>query len=244
MSESAAAPVPDKGLFSRAIGIITSPGSTFAAVVRSPRPAGILLLCCIVMGLASGLPQFNDNVRRSALEQQIAQMERSSGRPVQPNVYEQMERFSHFSGYATMGSMFIVMPVLCLLFAAVYWAVFNALLGGTATFKQVLGIVTHSQVIAALGAVAAMPVIYLQGVTNVWGPFTLGGLLPMLEPGTPLTNFLNGIGFFPVWQTIATAIGLAVLYKRKTTGIAIGLLVIYLLVMAGFTSLFSSMGAR
>src|SRR5689334_19841571 len=102
MSESAAAPVPDKSLFSRAIGIITSPGSTFAAVVGSPRPAGILLLCCLVIGLATGLPQFNDNVRRSALEQQIAQMERS-GRAVPPNVYEQMERFSHYSGYATIG---------------------------------------------------------------------------------------------------------------------------------------------
>jgi hypothetical protein len=241
MSESAAAPVPDKGLFSRAIGIITSPGSTFAAVVQSPRPAGILLLCCVVMGLATGLPQFNDKVRRSALEQQIAQMERS-GRPVPASGYEQMERFSHYSGYATMASMFIVMPVLCLLFAAVYWAVFNAILGGTATFKQVLGIVTHSQVIAALGAVAAVPVIYLQGVTNLWGPFTLGALLPMLEPGTPLASFANGIGFFQIWQMIVTAIGLGVLYKRKSTGIAIGLIVLYLLITAGFTTMFSSMG--
>jgi len=56
---------------------------------------------------------------------------------------------------------------------------------------------------AALFSMLTFLVIYLQGVTNVWGPYTLGALLPMLEPGTALTAFLNGIGFFPVWQTIS-----------------------------------------
>ena len=40
-------------------GIIVSPGATYKDALRDPRPVGILLVCCLVIAMATGLPQFN-----------------------------------------------------------------------------------------------------------------------------------------------------------------------------------------
>ncbi len=62
-------------------------------------------------------------------------------------------------------------------------------MGGMATFKQVLAIVTHSQVIGALGLVAALPIYILgSGAMTMSGPFNLGALAPMLEEGSTLAT--------------------------------------------------------
>jgi hypothetical protein len=174
------------------------------------------------------------------LDSQVQAVERFTGQPVPPEAYAGMEQQARYGGYITIVSMFVFVPVICVIFAAIYWAVFNTILGGTATFKQVLTIVTHSQVIAALGAVAAVPIQYAQGVQSWAGPFNFGALLPMLEPGGFAASFLSGIGVFTLWQLVVTAIGLAVLYRRRTGNIAIGLIVAYLVITAVVTAVFSS----
>ncbi len=232
MTEPSTAPVPDKGLIARAIGIVTAPGETFRSVVKEPRPALMLLLVCAVIALATALPQFTERGRLAALEMQVQQTERFM--TVTPEAYQAMERNSHYGGYMTLGFTFIFLPIGTLLFGALYWAVFNAIMGGTASFKQVLGIVAHSQVITALGAVASAPIQLAKGSMTTVGPFNLGALLPMLEPGSFLANFLGSLGVFQIWGTIVTAIGLGVLYNRKPRNIAITLLVITALFAGGW----------
>ena len=56
----------------------------------------------------------------------------------------------------------------------------------------------------------------------------------MLEPG-PTANFLAGISFFALWQQVVCAIGLGVLYRRKSTGIAVALIALTLAIVAAFT---------
>ncbi len=117
--------------------------------------------------------------------------------------------------------------------------IFNAILGGTATFKQVLGIVTHSMVISALGVAVGAPVMYIKGTMSSMGPFNLAALVPMLEEKSFLVQFLGFIDPFRVWSIIVTAIGLGVLYKRKSSNIAIALLVVYALIAGGVAAFFS-----
>ncbi len=109
---------------------------------------------------------------------------------------------------------------------------FNVGLGGTATFKQVLCVVGHATIITALGAVIGAPVQYAQGTMSAFGPFTLTALLPMLSETSFLARFLSFVNVFSIWGTIVTAIGLGVLYRRKTTNIAIGLFALSALVAA------------
>lgn len=240
MPDSVATAPSGKGVFSRAIGIIFSPGATYREALQVPRPAGILLLCCLVIALATGLPQFTEHGRQAMLDSQVQGIERFTGQTVTPEMYAQMERQAMYGGYITFGWVFVMMPVASLIVTALLWVVFNALMGGTATFKSVLTVVTHSQVIGALGAVVAAPIQYLQGIQNIAGPFNLGALLPMLEPGSFFANFLGAVSVFVLWQLTVCGIGLAVLYKRTVGGVTLGLMAVYLVLMAVIAGLISS----
>ena len=240
MADSVVTAPSDKGVISRAIGIIGSPGATYKEALRDPRPAGILFLCCLVIALATGLPQFTERGQQAALDSQVQAIERFTGQPVTPEVYAQMERQAVYGGYFAMVGVFVMMPVMSLIIAGLLWVVFNAVLGGSATFKAVLTVVTHSQVIGALGAVAAAPIQYLQGVQSMAGPFNFGALVPMLDPGSFLAMYLGSIGVFVLWQLAVCAIGLAALYSRSVGRVTAGLITTYLVLAAVITGAISS----
>lgn len=228
-------PARPMGLLARAIGVITSPRATFENIVAHPRPFAILFLVAVVIALTAGVPQFTESGRQAALDAQIRNTERMTGQPMGPEQIERMERFSQYTGYFAIVGAFIFLPIFSLIITAIYWALFNALLGGTASFKQVLAVVTHSQVIGALGALIGVPIQLMQGTMSMGGPFNLGALAPMLDEGSRLAGFLGAISVFTVWGVFVTAIGLGVLYRRKTTGIFIALLALTLLITAVFT---------
>jgi hypothetical protein len=244
MSETVATAPVAPGLWQRAIGIIVSPTATLKSVVVTPKPAGILLLAALVIGLAQTVPQFTERGRQATIDMQVQQRERLTGQTMTAEQYAQLEKISVYTRYLTFVAVLVFLPIVCLALTAVYWAIFNTVLGGTAQFKQVLGIVTHTSIIGALGAVIAAPIQYLQGVQTASGPFNLGALVPMLDPGSFFYNLLAGINVFTLWQVVVTAIGLGVLYRRRSTGIAVTLLVLYVLLASAFTAAFSSVGGR
>lgn len=233
MTDPANTPVARLGVFARAIGMVFSPKATFEDIVGAPRPMSILLLVVLAMAIVSAVPQFTEAGRQAVLDVQLKAMARNG--PVSPDVTQRMETFSAYLPYVTLVSVIIFVPIVCLFFSALYWAVFNVALGGAATFKQVLSTVTHSQVIGVLGLIAGLPFMLTHPTMNMGGPFNLGALVPMLEEGSRLAVFLGNISIFNLWAILVNAIGLGVLYRRKTTGIAIVLLIVYL----GFTFLVS-----
>lgn len=230
---------PPMGLFARMAGIITAPAATYESVVAWPRPFGVLFVIALIMGVATMLPQLlNPDVLESGLARQAEMMEKFTGQPVAPDALERMRQQAQWGVYLTPLNFLIFLPVMSLLFSAIYWAFFNAILGGTASFKQVLAVVTHSQVIGALGVVLAAPIFYMRGEMTMAGPFTFSALLPMLPEGSVWAAVLGSTSFFTIWGLIVTAIGLGVLYRRKSTNIAIGLIVAYLLIVAVVISTF------
>lgn len=235
MSEPTGTETGDLGLMARVVGMIVSPTDTFRAVIRFPRPAVILLFVCAVLALATAGPQFTARGRQAALDLQVRQMERFTGQPVAPEVYAGMEQSAErFGPYFAALGIFVMVPIASLVFTGLYWVAFNALLGGTATFKQVLAIVTHGQVITALGALVSAPIQYAQDVATAAGPFNLGVLAPMLDPDGFAAALLGMLNVFQIWSVIVTAIGLALLYHRKTRNVALALLTVHVLVMAAF----------
>jgi hypothetical protein len=134
----------------------------------------------------------------------------------------------------------VSMPIVCLFFAAIYWAIFNAILGGTAALKQVLAVVTHSQVITALGTAIGAPVMYMQGSLSMSGPFNLGALVPMLDETNLIARVLGATSVFTLWGIVVTAIGFGTLYRRKTTNIAVALLLVYFLIATAVLAVIAS----
>ena len=240
MTEPTAAAKPSS-LISRIIGVITSPRATFENVVAAPRPVGVLVVVALVIAISQQIPQFTEAGRHAVLDQQVKFLEKI-GQPVTPEQYAKMDERaqSPVTRIISVVVTFLFTPIFPLFFAAVYWAVFNIIMGGTGLFKQVLAIVTHSSVITALGLALAIPIQLAKGTFSFTGPFTLGALAPMAEPGTTLAGLLNGIDIFRVWGIVVTAIGLAVLYKRKPAGIAIALIVLYVALVLVLATLFPS----
>ena len=232
MTEPATTQSATPGLWARAIGMITSPKATFQRLIPDPRPFGILFIVAIVIGIGAAAPQVTEAGKQVILDAQMKAMAaRSPDGQVSPQAAESLQTFARFMPLVALVSALIFLPIVTMFMSALYWALFNVVLGGTATFKQVLSTSSHSQVIAALGVLVGLPFMMMNPSASMGGPFNLGALAPMLEEGSRLLRFLTNVSVFSIWAVFVNAIGLAVLYKRKTTGIFIALLVVYL----GFT---------
>ena len=227
MTETATAPAAPLGLFARAAGMLFSPKATFQNIVANPRPFGILFVTALVIGIGSAVPMFTEAGQNTVLDMQLRAAE-SGGRTLTPEQRATFESFKPFLAPFTIATTMIMIPVFTLFMTALYWAAFNVVLGGSASFKQVLSTVSHSQVIPALGILAGIPFMLNQPTMSMAGPFNLGALLPMLEEGSRLAKFMSNLGVFGLWGVFVNAIGLGVLYRRKTAGIFVGLLIIYL----------------
>ena len=240
MTETAA-PVQPMSLFSRAIGIITAPKATYENVVAAPRPFGILFVSILVFSIAATIPQMTADARRQMLDAQVRGMERF-GVTVTPEMTARLEAQSQSPVSKVIGIVWslVMFPILALLLTAIFWAFFNAILGGTATFKQVLAVTSHSYVITALGALAAMPILLFRFKMQMGGPFNLGALAPGLDSTSALARFLSSVGLFSLWAWGNVAIGLAVLYRRNSRTIAIVLIIFSLIFAYAMSALFGS----
>ena len=216
---AAAAP----NLFARLVGVVFSPKATMERLVASPRVLGALLVGGMIVGLSTGLPQLTESGKQAAIDAQVQQTERFTGRQVSEEQLSLMERTMPYRAWGTIIATPFFTAIGCLLFAGLYFVIFNVVLGGTAEFKQVMAVISHSLFITALGVAAGAPIQYLQGTANPMGPFTLGALLPMLDETSFLARMLGFINVFGLWGTLVTAIGLGVLYRRKTSSIAVWL---------------------
>lgn len=226
MTEAAPAnPDHPLGLFARAIGVITSPKATFENIIKFPKALGILFLCAVVMGVGSAAPQFTPEGQQAVIDMQV-NAAAARGREMPQAQIDGMQRFAPYFGYFTIASLLIFLPIITLFATALYWALFNIVLGGTASFKQVFAVTAHSGVIMALGILVGLPFTMTSPTMDMGGPFNLGALVPMLEETSRLAKLLSAISVFSIWGAFVNAIGLATLYRRKVTGIFIALLII------------------
>lgn len=211
-------------LFARFAGILTSPRATFESVVARPKWLGMYVLTVVIIAIGAALPMMTDAGKQAAVDQQVSQME-GFGMQVSDEQYAQMQKGTAILPYMTGGSVLIFSIVISLIFAAILWAVFNAALGGDASYKQILTVLIHAGVVTAAGQLFTGPLNYFRGA--VTSATNLGVLLPMLEETSFIGRLLGAIDLFIIWWLVVLAIGLAVLYRRKTQPIAYTLFGIY-----------------
>ena len=231
------APARDPGLFTRIIGVPLSPRETYGAVAARPRSFGVLAIVLLaIVGAQLALLSTDtgrDVMLGQILDQQVRAME-SSGRPVSDEMYAQMEAQMTRVLYVFPVVNLITIPLILAIAAGLLMGIFTMLLGGAGTFKQVYAVVSHSSVIVGLQAVFTTLLTLTAG--RMAGA-NLAIFFPMFEEGAFLTVLLSTIDLFLVWSTISTAIGLGVLYKRRTGPIATGFLIVYAIVALGIALL-------
>jgi len=213
-----------KSLAARIVGVLFAPRATYADVAARPRVLGALACVLAIIVAATFVFLSTDVGQQASLDNQVRQME-SFGRTMSDAQYAQMERMAPYSRYFAAGFQLVLMPIMALIVAGVAFAVFNAALGGDATFKQVYAIVVHSGVVLTLQALFGLPLAYaresLASATN------LAIFFPFLDDNTFAARLLGSIDLFLIWWIVSLSIGLAVLYRRRTAPVATTMLVVY-----------------
>jgi hypothetical protein len=228
-----------KSLPARFIGIITSPKETFRSVVAHPRWFGMLAVTTVIVALCMAAPMFTEAGREAALDKQVSQMQ-SFGMQVNDEMYERMRQGMKIAPYTTAGFIVVLGPVFAVALTGILFAVFNAALGGEASFKQLFSVWSHAAVISALGQLFTAPLNIARGA--VGSATSLSVLLPMLEEGSFLGRLFSMVDLFVVWWVFVLAIGLGVLYRRRTQSIAIGLFSVYAVIAVIAAAIMSRMG--
>jgi hypothetical protein len=226
------------GLFTRIVGIIVSPRATYAAVAARPRALGVLVVTiAVVAGSTSAFLATSpgQEALRDQMDVQIKAVE-ALGVTVSDQAYAQAEKGLERAVYTTPITQAVFVPILVAIMAVVFMVIFSMLMGGIATYRQVFAVVAHSGVITVLQVLFTMPLSY---ATARFATANLGVFVPMLEESSFVATFLSYIDLFRLWGCVNLAIGLGVLYKRRSGGIALTLIGIYVVGAALFAMLFS-----
>lgn len=211
------APVERVGLGARVLGVLTSPRETFERVMADPRWIGILVMGVGGVAVLSSALVSTEFAQRSILDQQIASME-ASGQPASDEVYERMEQFGRYTPHFTFASVVLTIPIACASLAGMLYGVGYGFLGARASFRQVFAVVAHAGVVFVAQQLFVVPLNYVREA--ITSPTTLAAFAPTLGDDTFAYNLLGAIDLFHVWWVMILAIGLAVLWKRRTGPIA------------------------
>jgi hypothetical protein len=209
------------GLGARVFGIITSPRDTYQAVVAIPEWFGMLAVATVAAAVLVG----GFMLTPVGQDAWLAQMEASVKGDNAAQQMQMFEKMAPFAGYFTAATMLVFIPLLYVVCAGVLFAIFNAALGGDASFKQLFTVVTHTAPIGMLGQLFTIPMNYARGTMT--SATNLSVFLPMLDEQSFAAAFASAIDLFLIWQVFVLAIGLAVLYRRRTQPIATSLFVLY-----------------
>jgi len=220
------APAAGKGLSlpARIIGVLTSPRATYADVAARPRWLGVLLFVILVGGAGTFVFLSTDVGKQALLEQQVRFME-GFGVKLNDAQYQRMEAGVARAPYTGALGQAISLPLIALIVAGIALGVFNAILGGDATFKQVYAIVAHSGVVITLAQLFGLPLAYARETMS--STTNLAVFLPFLDENSFPARLLGSIDLFQVWWIVSLSIGLGVLYRKRTGPIATTMIVIY-----------------
>ena len=222
--QTGASPAP-KSLVARVIGIITAPRATYESVVAHPKWFGMLALCAVGLGVLIGGFLMTKVGQEAWLD---AALNSPFSGQVSDQQIQAMEKMAPYVGYGTVVYMLVLIPIFMVIMSGILYAVFNAAMGGNATFKQVFTVVVHAGPIGLLSQLFTVPLNYFRGTMT--SATTLAVLLPMLPDKSFAARLLGMIDLFLIWQLIVLSIVLAVLYRRRTQPIATALLAVYFII--------------
>lgn len=220
-------PAP-KSLVARIIGIVVSPKETFQSVAATPKIVGVLVATLVLAAIFSVLPLTTEAGKQALIDKQEQSVKvfESLGVKVDPDkLHEQLEQGASRAPITSALGVLIGVPIVQLIIAGILFAIFNAALGGEARFKQVWTIVAHAGAILTLGSVFSGTFNYFRGAIESIG--NLGALVPMLPENSFIANFLGVLDVFWIWWVIVLAMGVGVLYRRRSQPVAITLLSVY-----------------
>jgi hypothetical protein len=198
---------------------LTSPKTTFESVVSFPRWFGIFAIT-ILLSTVVTTAFFWSPVGQDALRTQMHEQN-----PTMPD--QQADMALAVTKFATPVMIPIGGLVVMLIIAGVLMGVF-AITGGTASFKQVLAVVAHAGVVSTVVGIVNLAINYFRG--SMVPVTSLAGVGQAFAEKGFLAGFFGAIDLVWFIYFFVLAIGLAVLYRRRTAPIFMSLTAFYLVI--------------
>ncbi len=208
----------------RLVRVVTSPRAAYAAVAARPSWLGALATIIAITASANFVFLSTEVGQHALLDRQLSVME-SFGQQVPDQAYQRLVAMLPRLRYFALAGQLVSFPVITAVIAGLLFALFVAILGADGTFKQAYAVVVHSGAIVVLQQLFVLPLDYAR--QSMSSPATLAVFLPMLGDTSFPARLLGAIDLFVIWWMVSLAIGLGVLYKRRTGPIAFGLLAVY-----------------
>jgi hypothetical protein len=224
------ASAPQPNLLMRIVGMYFSPQETFRAVAARPRWLGVMAITLAISAASYYVIFSSPDLQDAVIDQQIRAMDSRGGASDQQ--VAAVERFVGLMPQIYTGAVLVFGPLVAAAIAGIVVGIFTTLMGGQGTFKQVYAVIAHAGVISMLAGVLSAALM-ASGVppTGVRPPgANLGIFVPMFEETSFIAVFFRSIDLILVWWLVVLAIGIGVVYKRRTGGIAMSLLGIYLVI--------------
>ena len=239
-TSSPSAESPGLSLPARVWGILTSPRETFVDVAARPRWFGMAALVLVVTAVCTGW-FFSTQIGQTAWLDQLVEQAKKAGTEMPEAQWATMQKMASYMGLIYAASTLLIAPIMWLIISGLLFVVFNAALGGTATFKQLFAVFVHSTAITVVQQLFVTPLNYFR--ETISSATNLSVFLPMLDESSFLAKFLGTIDLFLIWWIVILSIGLAVLFKRKTGPVATGLFVVYGVIAVIVAAFFGRGGA-
>lgn len=238
--DSAPTAAPPLSLLKRFVGVIVSPGETMESIAAHPTWYPILAICIVLMAGAQFWFLSTEVGQAAYVDQGVANVEAWSG-TVTDQAYAAIERQAPFARYIIGGSILVMSPIVTVIIAGILYGVF-AVLGGEATFKQVLAVAAHTSPLGVVQTLFTVPLNYQR--QSMGSATNLGVFFPNLAEGSFIGALLGYIDLYFIWFLIVLAIGLAAVYRRKASSIATGLLGVYAVIGLVVAIVKAAMGGR
>lgn len=196
------------GFLQRFIGIYFYPGKVFQALREKPTILAPLIVIALMAAATVPFVALDPDI----MEQQIlAQNPQASQEEI---AQAQQMMSSPVMAVVTTVIGALAVPVIMLLYALMFYLIFNVAMGGGATYKSILSFAAHANLISVLGILIIIPLTLYQGQAGV--TLNLGLLVPFLEDDSFIYRFLKGIDIFIGWWICLLSIGFGILYQMPT----------------------------
>lgn len=214
-------PEPHAGSFpKRVVDTFISPVALFSRFGTRP-PWWDVMLISVILGVVV-MALIPGEVWMNTMEEATRGQEMPPGASAES--IAGMQRIGSIVGSAIVPWIFL--PVQ----AGLMVLIFSVIMGGSATFRQYVGVVAHAGLIGAVGQLASLPIILQKGVMNTG--ITLGALAGGMDPESFVYQFLNAWNVFLIWQLVVMSFGAAALNRRMGAGAAVGVLLALFAVIA------------
>ncbi|MEN8143961.1 MAG: YIP1 family protein, partial [Gemmatimonadota bacterium] len=186
----------------RFVQVLTSPAKLFDALRANPRWLGALLLA-VGAGIA-----ITALIPIELIEEMILAQAPADASPEQLAAMESQAGAA--GAFRWLGPIF--QPIILLIIAVFLLVVFNLLMGGEASFKQLFAFTAHANLIGIVGGLLTLPLILARA--SLTTALSLGLLVPGMDADSFGFKFLNGLNLFGIWTAVVLGIGMSRLYPK------------------------------